>query len=55
MTWNYRPGLDPKDQLEELESTLGIQNITDINFDESTGYLTIFTNTKRFRVLLTEF
>lgn len=55
MTWHYRPGQDPAEQLNSMEKELGIQNITDMNFDESTGYLTIFTDTKRFRVLLTEF
>lgn len=55
MTWSARPGMEPAEQLNELEKTLGLQNILDINFDETTGYLTIFTQTRKFRVLLTEY
>lgn len=56
MNWSFRPGVDPQEQLKELGDTLGIQNLKDVSVQEDTGntYLYIYTDTKKFRVLLTE-
>lgn len=54
MTWTARPGTTPEEQLQELEKTFGLQNLLDVQFDEATGILTIFTQTKKFQVTLTE-
>lgn len=54
MTWEYRPEVDPQAQLKDLGDELGIENLKNVDFDATTGYLTIFTQTSKFRVLLTE-
>lgn len=52
--WRNRPGVDPEQRFEELEKQLGIQNITDIEIDEENSYLFIYTETKKFRITMTE-
>lgn len=53
MTWSFRPGIPVEQQLQELEKTLGIENLTNIQIDE-TGLMTIFTQDKKFQVQLNE-
>lgn len=54
MTWAFRPDIPSEQQLQELEKTIGINNLQDLQFDVNTGYLYLFTDTKKFKVLLTE-
>ena len=53
MTFRYRPELQAEHQLRELERTLGIQNLKDVQVDEDNLLLYIFTETKKFSVALT--
>ena len=54
MLWKNRPGLSPEQRFEELEKTLGIENIQDMEIDEENGFLFIYTDTKKFRITMTE-
>lgn len=54
MTWSNRPGQENELRFKEIEDNFGIQNIKDISFDATTGILRIFTETKKFKVTLTE-
>jgi hypothetical protein len=54
MNWVFRPGNKPEDMLQELENTLGIQNLTDVKVDEDALKLYIFTDTKKYSIDLTE-
>ena len=53
MNWVYRPGNDPQTQLKEIEDTLGIQNLRDVQVDEAALKLYLFTDTKKYSVALT--
>lgn len=54
MTWRFRPGMDPIEQLADLEQELGIQNLNGIEIDAENGFLFVFTDTKKFRITMTE-
>ncbi len=56
MSWSFRPGIDAQKQLEELEKTIGIENLQNVSviLNSGTYYLQIFTQDKKFRVQLTE-
>ena len=54
MTWRNRPGLDQEQRFDEIEKTLGLENIKDVSFDETTGIFRIFTETKKFKITMTE-
>lgn len=53
MTFRYRPGQEPQQQLESLEKELGIQNLQDVQVDEENLTLYIFTATHKYSVALT--
>lgn len=53
MTWRNRPGVDPEQRFDELEKTLGIENIRDFQVDEDALKLYIFTETHKYSVNLT--
>lgn len=54
--WSFRPGVDPSEQLKELERTFGFTNLKDVSIVQvgADYYLQILTDTKKFRALLTE-
>lgn len=56
MPWNYRPDQDPQEQLKAVEDSLSIQNLRDVSVKEDAGtmYLYVYTDTKTYRVGLTE-
>lgn len=54
MVWRNRPGLDPEQRFDEIEKSLGIENIQDLEIDEANGYLYVYTETKKFRITMTE-
>ena len=54
MVWRNREGLKPEERLNELEKTLGLQNLQDIEIDETNAYLYVYTETKKFRISMTE-
>ena len=54
MTWRNRAGVEAEERLEEIEKTLGIQNLQDVQVDEANSFLYIFTETKKFRITMTE-
>lgn len=54
MNWTFRPGQEPQEQLKALEDNLGITNMRDVEVDETNGYLYIYTDTKKFRITMTE-
>lgn len=51
--WSFRPGVPVEQQLEELEKTMGIDNLKNVEIS-NTGLMTIFTQDKKFQVQLTE-
>lgn len=51
--WSFRPGIPIEQQLQELEKTLGIDNLKNVSIDTN-GLMTIFTQDKKFQVQLTE-
>lgn len=53
MSWSFRPGIPIEQQLQELEKTIGIENLQNIQIDEN-GLMTIFTQDKKFQVQLIE-
>lgn len=53
MTFRYRPDLQAEHQIRELERTLGIQNLKDVQVDEENLLLYIFTDTKKYSIALT--
>lgn len=54
--WTYRPGVDPQEQLKELERTIGLQNLKDVSLETvgANTVLQILTQTKKYQVILTE-
>lgn len=56
MPWSYRPDQDPQEQLKDIEDSLGIQNLRDVAVKDDSGtmYLYVYTDTKTYRVGLTE-
>lgn len=54
MVWRNRPGIDQEQRFDEIEKTLGLQNLEDVQIDSDNGYLYIFTETKKFRISMTE-
>lgn len=53
MPWSFRPGIPVEEQVQELEKTLGIENLQNVQIDE-TGLMTVFSQNKKFQVQLTE-
>lgn len=54
MVWNYRPDQDPQAQLLDIEKSLGVSNLRDVSIDETNGFLYVFTETKKFRITMTD-
>jgi len=56
MTFRFRPGINPEEQLKEIEKSFGLQNLNDVEIVEESGthYLYLFTDTKKFKVALTQ-
>jgi len=54
MVWRNRPGVDIEQRFDELEKSLGIQNIVDIEIDSDNAYLYVYTETKKFRISMVE-
>ena len=54
--WTHRPGVEPQEQLKELEKTLGLQNLKDVSIQEIAGQkvLQILTNDKKYHITMTE-
>jgi len=55
VTFRNRQGQDQDQKWEELEKTLGIQNIKDIEVDEANSWIVVYTETKRYKIPMTEF
>jgi hypothetical protein len=54
--WSHRPGVDPAEQLKELERTLGLTNLKDVSIQEVAGQkvLQILTQDKKYQITMTE-
>ena len=52
--WRNRPGVTAEERFNELEKTMGLQNLKDVQVDEANAFLFIFTETKKFRITMTE-
>lgn len=53
MVWRNRPGIDQEQRFDEIEKTLGLQNLEDVQIDEANLKLYIFTETGKYSVTLT--
>lgn len=54
MVWRNRPSTEPEQRFDEIEKELGLQNLTDVQVDAENGYLYIYTESKKFRITMTE-
>ena len=54
MVWRNRSGIEPEQKFDDLERELGLENLTDVQVDEANSFLYIFTETKKFRITMTE-
>jgi hypothetical protein len=56
MSWSFRPGIAPEDQLKEIGETLGLQNLTDVSIEEVGGVkvLQVLTKDKKYHIAMTE-
>lgn len=54
MSWSFRPGQTPEEQLNGIEKEFGIENIRDLKIVEDGGnkYLYIYRNNETLRVQL---
>lgn len=49
-----RPGQTPEEKFTELEKTLGIENLQDVEVDEENALLYVYTENKKFKIVMTE-
>lgn len=54
MTWRNREGQQAEEKFRGIENELGLQNLQDIEVDEDNGYLYVYTETKKYRITMTE-
>lgn len=54
MPWRNRAGASPEQRFQELEKELGIENLLDVQVDAANGILYIFTESKKFKITMTE-
>ena len=54
MVWRNRPGVDQEQRFDEIEKEIGLQNLTDVEVDEANGFLYVYTETKKFRITMTQ-
>ena len=54
--WSHRPGVDPQEQLKEIEKTFGLQNLKDVSVQTVGGLqvLQIQQNNKTYHITMTE-
>lgn len=49
-----RIGQTAEERFQEIEKTLSLENLQDIEIDAENGFLFIYTDTKKFSITLTE-
>lgn len=54
MTWRNHPGEEPEQRFHQIEKEFGLQNLQDVQIDETNNILYIFTQNKKYSIGLTE-